>query len=122
MARLGCLVGHALRIGSAGYKKRIPVNVNKMVKKWKEAVVGLCMAHGKDEADRFEASSEEYLMPILSAPIRQIREFAPKLLEVLKSDADTNAAICGALLGAVYGRPAIPRQWTKCLLNCRPAA
>ena len=37
-------------------------------------------------------------------------------------DTDTNAAICGALLGAVYGRNAIPAQWTECLLNCRPAA
>ncbi len=37
-------------------------------------------------------------------------------------DTDTNAAICGALLGAVYGRIAIPAQWTQCLLNCRPEA
>jgi ADP-ribosylglycohydrolase len=37
-------------------------------------------------------------------------------------DTDTNAAICGALLGAVYGRNAIPEQWVKCLLNFRPAA
>ena len=37
-------------------------------------------------------------------------------------DTDTNAAICGALLGAVYGRDAIPAQWTECLLSCRPAA
>jgi ADP-ribosyl-[dinitrogen reductase] hydrolase len=37
-------------------------------------------------------------------------------------DTDTNAAICGALLGAVYGRKAIPEQWLKCLLNCRPTA
>ena len=37
-------------------------------------------------------------------------------------DTDTNAAICGALLGAVYGRDAIPAQWTECLMNCRPAA
>ena len=37
-------------------------------------------------------------------------------------DTDTNAAICGALLGAVYGRDSIPAQWTECLLNCRPAA
>jgi hypothetical protein len=35
---------------------------------------------------------------------------------------DTNAAICGALLGAVWGRNAIPDQWTECVLNCRPAA
>ena len=37
-------------------------------------------------------------------------------------DTDTNAAICGALLGAVWGRSAIPDQWTECVLNCRPAA
>ena len=37
-------------------------------------------------------------------------------------DTDTNAAICGALLGAVYGRDAIPDQWLKTLLNCQPAA
>ena len=37
-------------------------------------------------------------------------------------DTDTNAAICGALLGAVYGRDAIPDQWADRLLNCRPEA
>lgn len=35
-------------------------------------------------------------------------------------DTDTNAAICGALLGAVYGRSYIPEQWENCVLNCRP--
>lgn len=37
-------------------------------------------------------------------------------------DTDTNAAICGALLGAVHGRNAVPGQWVGSLLNCRPAA
>jgi len=37
-------------------------------------------------------------------------------------DTDTNAAICGALLGAVYGREAVPTQWIDKLLNCRPDA
>lgn len=37
-------------------------------------------------------------------------------------DTDTNAAICGALLAAVWGRDAIPAQWTECVLNCRPTA
>jgi len=35
-------------------------------------------------------------------------------------DTDTNAAICGALLGAVYGRKAIPQRWEECIVNCRP--
>lgn len=37
---------------------------------------------------------------------------------MLCGDTDTNAAICGALLGTVRGRDAIPAQWTECLLNC----
>ena len=37
-------------------------------------------------------------------------------------DTDTNAAICGALLGAVYGREAIPERWIKAVLGCRPEA
>lgn len=37
-------------------------------------------------------------------------------------DTDTNAAICGALLGAVHGRNTIPDQWITRLLSCRPLA
>jgi ADP-ribosylglycohydrolase len=37
-------------------------------------------------------------------------------------DTDTNAAIAGALLGAVYGVSAVPAQWRDKLLNCRPEA
>jgi ADP-ribosylglycohydrolase len=35
-------------------------------------------------------------------------------------DTDTNAAICGALLGAVHGVNAVPKQWSAAVLNCRP--
>ncbi|WP_294558296.1 ADP-ribosylglycohydrolase family protein [uncultured Mailhella sp.] len=35
-------------------------------------------------------------------------------------DTDTNAAIAGALLGALYGEEAIPAQWRQALLSCRP--
>jgi ADP-ribosylglycohydrolase len=37
-------------------------------------------------------------------------------------DTDTNAAVAGALLGAVYGRPAIPTQWREMVLSCRSHA
>lgn len=37
-------------------------------------------------------------------------------------DTDTNGAICGALLGAVYGLGAIPVQWAERVLDCRPKA
>ena len=35
-------------------------------------------------------------------------------------DTDTNAAITGALLGAVYGIAAVPRRWQRAILSCRP--
>jgi hypothetical protein len=35
-------------------------------------------------------------------------------------DTDTNAAITGALLGAVHGRKSIPAQWRSMILSCRP--
>jgi hypothetical protein len=37
-------------------------------------------------------------------------------------DTDTNAAIAGALLGAAYGRNALPQQWVEKILTCRPKA
>ena len=35
-------------------------------------------------------------------------------------DTDTNAAICGALLGAVYGTEAVPEQRAQKIAECRP--
>ncbi|TVQ36251.1 MAG: ADP-ribosylglycohydrolase family protein [Spirochaetaceae bacterium] len=35
-------------------------------------------------------------------------------------DTDTNAAICGALQGAVHGLEALPQRWVDAILDCRP--
>lgn len=35
-------------------------------------------------------------------------------------DTDTNAAIAGALLGAIHGVRAVPSQWRQAVLSCRP--
>ena len=37
-------------------------------------------------------------------------------------DTDTNAAICGALLGAADGRASLPASWVMPVLTCRPDA
>lgn len=37
-------------------------------------------------------------------------------------DTDTNAAVAGALLGAVHGREAVPLEWRQMILSCRPHA
>jgi len=36
-------------------------------------------------------------------------------------DTDTNAAICGALLGAVHGLAGVPTRWRRAVLSCRPS-
>jgi ADP-ribosylglycohydrolase/fructose-1,6-bisphosphatase/inositol monophosphatase family enzyme len=41
---------------------------------------------------------------------------------MLGGDTDTNAAIAGALLGAVHGATAMPYPWTDRVLTCRPLA
>lgn len=35
-------------------------------------------------------------------------------------DTDTNAAIGGALLGAIHGRDSVPAQWRQVLRDCKP--
>jgi ADP-ribosylglycohydrolase len=37
-------------------------------------------------------------------------------------DTDTNAAIAGALLGALHGRDGVPQQWRSMVLSCRSHA
>jgi ADP-ribosyl-[dinitrogen reductase] hydrolase len=48
--------------------------------------------------------------------------FEDALVETISrgGDTDTNAAICGALLGAIYGRDRIPAKWRQQILTCRP--
>lgn len=45
--------------------------------------------------------------------------FEPSLIDVVNrgGDADTNAAVVGALLGAVYGEEAIPPRWTEVVME-----
>ncbi len=85
-SKLGVMIWYADKCGFTGRKRRTTMNVNEMVEKWKALVVGLSLAHDKDEADRFEASVEECLSPILAAPIKQVREFGPLLAAALKAD------------------------------------
>lgn len=37
-------------------------------------------------------------------------------------DTDTNAAICGALTGAVHGAGGVPGRWVEAITTCRPEA
>jgi ADP-ribosylglycohydrolase len=39
---------------------------------------------------------------------------------LLGGDTDTNAAIAGALSGAVHGLQSLPTSWVQAVLSCRP--
>lgn len=68
-------------------KPRTPMNVDAMVGKWVDAIVGMCLAHDKDSYDAHDAKADELLGPLLAAPVREIREFYPKLLDAMKADS-----------------------------------
>jgi ADP-ribosylglycohydrolase len=54
----------------------------------------------------------------------QLRHAAPEeaLVDTVRrgGDTDTNAAIAGALLGAVHGVHALPLRWRNAVLSCVP--
>ena len=51
------------------------------------------------------------------------QDFESAIVDTVRrgGDTDTNAAIAGALLGAVYGIDAIPSQWQKSVMECKPS-
>jgi|SRR5208282_2926887 len=86
VSNLGCLVWYGMKVGCMGRTRRTKMDVDALVSKWAVVVTMLATAHDKDAADRYEAAIEECLTPILSAPIKQVREFYPKLLKALKEN------------------------------------
>lgn len=85
IASLGMILRYGMQNGM-GRRKRVPVNVEELVGKWIEAVVGMSTAHDKDTYDAHDAKADELLGPLLAAPVKQVREFYFKLLETMKAD------------------------------------
>jgi hypothetical protein len=71
------------------------VDIDKLVEKWKSTVVKLAIAHDRDEFDEAESSIEDLLTPILTAPIKQIREFVARLVAELKADKQVPMVVWG---------------------------
>lgn len=65
---------------------------------------------------RCRARESEAIKPVPETYIEAIRP----LTVMHGGDTDTNAAIAGALLGAVHGLKSIPSQWKESVLACRP--
>jgi hypothetical protein len=67
-------------------KPKVPVDVDAMVQRWREAVVGMTLAPDKKTVDEWEHKLNDLLEPFLKAPVKQIREFCKKLVEALDAD------------------------------------
>lgn len=86
LASHGALLNYWHHHPHTGRRKRPRMDIDALVARWKPVIVGLATAHDKDEADRFESQLNECLSPILTAPIRDVREFARRLVTALKED------------------------------------
>lgn len=67
-------------------RKRTPMDIPKMVKLWTDTLAEMSLAHTKDQYDAADFKSDDLFGPILTSPIKQIREFYAKLIESMNAD------------------------------------
>jgi len=74
-------------------RKRKRMNVEELVGQWLPLVKKLALAHDVDEKDEVSSKLDDLLLPIVAAPIVQIREFYRKLVGSLKADKEVPWAV-----------------------------
>jgi ADP-ribosylglycohydrolase len=118
-------IAHALRTGDG------PQAVFDTALRWADEAgtfrVREALRRAQSEPPVCDGETEGYVMIAFQNAFYELLH-APSLEEGVVAtvrrggDTDTNAAIAGALLGAVHGREAVPPQWRLMLLSCRPLA
>jgi ADP-ribosylglycohydrolase/fructose-1,6-bisphosphatase/inositol monophosphatase family enzyme len=124
-AALVVAVAHAVREGDG------PQGAWRAAVEWAERAGSALLVHEALDAARHEPpacdtrGSEGWVRNALQNAFFELLH-APGLEEGVVAtvrrggDTDTNAAVAGALLGAVHGRDAVPAQWRSMVLSCRP--
>jgi hypothetical protein len=74
-------------------RKRVPVDVQKTVDVWIPLILKLAVAHDIDEKDAASSAMDEALLPIIAAPVAQVREFYKNLTQRLKSNPEIPWAV-----------------------------
>jgi hypothetical protein len=74
-------------------RKRTPMDVEKMVNDWLPLIRKLATCHDIDERDAASSQLDEYLTPIIAAPVVQIREFYRELVRRMKADPSVPWAV-----------------------------
>ena len=57
-----------------------------MVTGWHQAILAMSTGHAKATVDRAEFAIEELMLPLLAAPVKQLREFWNELERTLQAD------------------------------------
>lgn len=68
------------------WRKRTAMNVDAEIQKWHQALVGLFLAHTKEEMDQWDYRLDDLMSVILAAPVAQLRELARGLREAMRAD------------------------------------
>jgi hypothetical protein len=68
------------------HKRRTLMDVPSMVDGWHRAIKAMATGHDKDTVDHGEFAMEELMGPLLTAPVRQLRQFWTALEAALKAD------------------------------------
>lgn len=74
-------------------RKRKPMDVAQMIETWLPLIKKLAMAHDVDEKDLASSQLDDLLLPVIGAPVAQIREFYRGLTDGLKTDPEVPWAV-----------------------------
>jgi ADP-ribosylglycohydrolase/fructose-1,6-bisphosphatase/inositol monophosphatase family enzyme len=116
-------VAHAIREGSGG-EAAYGAAARWARQTGADASVAEALAAARSGPPRCDGEKQGWALVALQNAFHELLH-APTLEEGVVAtvrrggDADTNAAIAGALLGAVHGRAAVPAQWRAMVLSCR---
>lgn len=129
-----CLEANALYtvvLARAVAKGETPGGLYRYATEWagencREKPVAAALAEAAERAPDYQRNAGWVLIALQNAFYQLLHagSLEEGLVETVRGggDTDTNAAIAGALLGAVYGREAVPAQWQRMVLSCRPLA
>jgi hypothetical protein len=67
-------------------KRRTPMDIPAMVQGWTHVVIAMSTGHDKATVDHAEFAIDELMSPLLTAPVKQLRQFWQELEQALKAD------------------------------------
>ena len=125
-ALYAALVAHAIREGGSGAE--LYATLLSWMKRMKlEDALRETVEQAAEEPPRDYVSHMGWVLVALQNALWQMvhaASFEEGVVDTVMrgGDTDTNAAIAGALLGAIHGEETVPFQWSEAILNCRPEA